>query len=349
MRNWFTKPTSSDVVDMHAPATETDVFYCYKLFLRRAPDEEGMRFWRAKLQREHVSVADLVQSFVVSEEFGRVNAVIKHVPVFTEGRRVERIELPDFAVYINRDDGTVGTAIASTHTYEPEVMRELNALLKPGDVYVDIGANIGFLSMLAAKRVGLAGTVIAFEPNPDNCALLRLSAQENGFRHVQVYQNAVADVAQSFMLESDGSNGRIITIAGADSGSTFGATDETALSHTTKTIVVAVVLDDMLAAQQRIDVIKIDIEGAEPRALAGMHALLKRHRPVIVSEFSPELIKVTSKVAPETYLNDLRSLGYALHVITDDGIAPLPESYADVEAHVMKPGREHIDILCRPL
>ena len=105
-------------------------------------------------------------------------------------------------------DYAVGHTVARTGSYEPEVSATLREVLPPGATFVDIGANIGWFSLLAASLVGPTGRVIAIEPNPRNVALLRQSAKDNGFDNIDVVTVALGERRGAAALETDGSNGR---------------------------------------------------------------------------------------------------------------------------------------------
>src|SRR5262249_57638786 len=92
----------------------------------------------------------------------------------------------------------------------PHVTRVIRALLQPGTVMVDIGANIGYYTLLAAARIGSTGKVIAFEPNVDNCTLLHKSLQANDFANVVLYNVAVAEAEGAVSLHISDSNGSIV-------------------------------------------------------------------------------------------------------------------------------------------
>ena len=113
-----------------------------------------------------------------------------------------------------RADYAVGHTIARTGNYAGEVSAALREQLAAGATFVDIGANIGWFSLLAASVVGPAGRVIAIEPNPNNVALLQHSAKDNSFDNIEVLPVAIADRAGAVALETDGSNGRVIPIDG---------------------------------------------------------------------------------------------------------------------------------------
>lgn len=242
------------------------------------------------------------------------------------------LRLPEFQLYVRLDDWVIGARIALRRSYEPHVARELRALLRPGLSVIDLGANIGYYTMLAAARVGPAGRVAAFEPGPSNAALLARSAAANGFRNVTLFPCAAAGAATVVDLLLDDSNGRLV-----------GAGTPGALR------VQAVSLDALLGPGYPVDLIKMDIEGAEGLALAGMRRLIAARRPIIVSEFSPAALRAVSRVEPAEYLARLRAPGYDLFVIDRArGLSPGPASDAEVMAHLAGSASEHLDLIARP-
>lgn len=248
-------------------------------------------------------------------------------------RRPVLLNLPDFKLYVRLDDWAVGARIAVKRGYEPHVTAVLRPLIEPGMVLVDIGANIGYYSLLAAARVGPGGKVIAFEPSAQNCELLRMSLAANGFANVVLHPYAVADADKVVGFDMGDSNGRIDPVN--PSASAFQ--------------VRAVRLDDFLRDEARIDLIKLDIEGAEGLALAGMRSLLHQHHPVIVTEFSPAALKARSGIAPEQYLAFLSDLGYAVFVIDrKQGRSARPQSQAEIMAQFAASASDHLDLLALP-
>src|SRR5215471_3088010 len=125
-------------------------------------------------------------------------------------RRPILLTLADFKIYVRLDDWAVGARIAVRRTHEPHVTCVMHPLLQPGAVIVDVGANIGYYTLLAASRIGHTGKVIAFEPSVENCALLRRSLQANHFENVVLHTVAVADTASIVGFRMHDSNGYII-------------------------------------------------------------------------------------------------------------------------------------------
>jgi len=242
------------------------------------------------------------------------------------------LNLPEFKLYVRLDDWVIGARIALRRTYEPHVSRQARALLRPGMRVIDLGANIGYYTLLAAARVGPAGGVAAFEPDPTNAALLARSVAANGFTNVTLFPCAAAGASAAVDLLLDDSNGRMV------GPGTPGARR-----------VQAVALDDLLGPGYRVDLIKMDIEGAEGLALAGMQMIIAANRPTIICEFSPPALRAVSKLAPEEYLARLRAPGYAVYVIDRaGGVGPRPQSDAEVMAQLAGGASEHLDLIARP-
>lgn len=158
--------------------------------------------------------------------------------------------------------------------YEPETSAYLARSLGPGQVFVDIGANHGYFSILAAALVGENGRVVAFEPNPRVFRQLQAHVALNHFdNRVTLVASALADApgeAKLYVSQDDWNSG-LSSLTPAASALEGGSLSE---SHT---VVVCVdTFDKWLASSglDRIDLMKIDVEGAEHKVLAGMSAAL---------------------------------------------------------------------------
>lgn len=244
------------------------------------------------------------------------------------------LNLGEFKMYVRLDDWAVGARIAVRRAYEEHVTRVIRTFLRPGVVVLDIGANVGYYTLLSAARISDTGKVIAFEPSSDNCALLRMSVRRNNFNNVVVHTKAVA------------SKNGYVGFGGRD-GSNGGVSLSINTSHPTQ--VEAVALDTFLQDESKIDLIKMDIEGAEGLALNGMKQLLQRHHPVILSEFSPDALRALSGISPEDYLNGLRALGYELRVISNGGVTNLPSQTNDeIMTIYAERGSDHLDLIAQP-
>jgi FkbM family methyltransferase len=231
---------------------------------------------------------------------------------------IRTVDMESFKLVTDRRDFAVGLAIGPGAPWEPHLSEFFVRSVKPGMTAIDIGANVGFHSMLLASLVGADGHVLAFEPNTENCRLIMLSAAENGFKHIELFPIALADApgALSF-TPAVGSNG-VLLPSGRDT-----------LLHPNCTIVPAMRLDDLIG-DRKIDFIKADIEGAEYRALSGATRVIARDRPIITSEFSLEMLGRVSGIKGADYLHWICSLGYRISIVKTDRSGL--ESVSDVEA-----------------
>jgi FkbM family methyltransferase len=162
-----------------------------------------------------------------------------------------------------------------TGTYEPGLLGLLEDELRAGDVALDVGAHVGVHALTAARRLRDlgGGRVIAFEPTPDSAAAVRAAAARNGLP-VEVVQAALGEAEGAVELRGDP---RYPT---HDAGvrSQFGAGEVVARAPVTTFDAWA-----RRAALDRLDVVKIDIEGAEILALRGMRETLRRLRPRLLA------------------------------------------------------------------
>lgn len=184
--------------------------------------------------------------------------------------------------------------------YEPERQSELVRLIGKGDVVRDVGANVGFYALLAGVLAGQEGRVLAFEPVAENVAILRRHLSLNDLEtRVEVVEAAVADKSGIRHF----------------SAGEYRATGK--LDRAGQIEVRVVSLDEMMAEGRlpRVDVIKIDVEGAELEVLEGAKEVLTRYRPRLVVELhNPEM----DRKCPEF----LRQLGYQIEPMDlwEDGV-----------------------------
>lgn len=160
-------------------------------------------------------------------------------------------------------------------TNELPVQEAIASRLQPSAVFYDVGANLGFFSMIAARLVGPSGQVCAFEPLPENLRLIRENAAANGFTHIQAFETAVgAKSGTTDLFLADWKGGATIA-AGARPPDAAG-----------KLPVPLVSLDDALERWKLRppDFVKIDVEGAEAAVLEGMQGILRRYRPTVLYE-----------------------------------------------------------------
>jgi FkbM family methyltransferase len=173
------------------------------------------------------------------------------------------------AVFMDLDPGRyLDGEILRTGLFEAELTRYFQRVLTPGMVCVDVGANIGYYTILFARR---CRRVLAFEPMPDYQAALRRAIEANGLSQVEMFDCGLSNVA-----------GRWPVAVGQCSATLHWVADERP-RHVEEASFHR--LDDLVS--ERVDLIKIDVDGHELRVLEGAANVLHAHRPIVVFEVSP--------------------------------------------------------------
>ena len=201
-------------------------------------------------------------------------------------------------------------------TYQPEVAHAIVGNLPPGGTFVDVGANFGYMTMLAARQAGSTGRVFAVEPCPEIADLLREHLKRNDLRNVTVIQAGCSNQATSLPLY----------VAAASNPGKTSLSSDNAQSRRSVPVEVAP-LDCLLLKYNpgRVDVLKIDVEGAELQVLQGAMETLKHFRPVIVAEIDSRLL-ASFGTTPEDIFRLLGDLGYEHEPLSEHDIIarPLP-------------------------
>jgi len=179
------------------------------------------------------------------------------------------------------------------------------SVVKKGMTVVDIGANLGCYTLMAANLVGEKGKVFSFEPDPENFSLLLKNIEANGYQNVKAFDMAISDKSgeiKLFLSEEHRGEHKIY-----DSG------------EKRQTIYVKTSPLDTFFKKEypRIDIIKIDVEGAEGMVFAGMKQIIKANpRVVIFTEFWPKALEMAGS-SPKDLLKTVRDQGFLIYIINE--------------------------------
>lgn len=196
--------------------------------------------------------------------------------------KYSKMELPDKDVVLvsngmqikvrNPQVSAIGRSIFNTGLWEPEVSEVVESIVKPGMTVIDVGADIGYYTLLLARLVGPSGKVLAFEPIPAAKAYLDFNVELNHLDAVQTFPVALFDKSGEALLEDPLRASRI------NPGKKTAAGNDIAVS--------LVVLDESWPTYgiERVDFVKIDVEGAELNVLKGMEHTLRMFHPHILVE-----------------------------------------------------------------
>jgi FkbM family methyltransferase len=314
-------------------ASAKDVRACYRLLLGREPDERGLCGHIHKIASRPTPVDELVTNFVSSSEFRHR---LQRTFTFTTGTP-EPVDLhAGFRLYVRPDDVEVGEALRTGRAYEEHVTRRLTDFLSPGSVFVDVGASLGFFTVLAGRLVGPAGRVISCEPGPQNHSVLLLNIVTNNLKNVELCPLAVSDGPGILFYSRSGGNGVIDEYDGDPAS--LGVGD----------LVEARALDRLIDPDVQVDVMKVDVEGAEGQVFRGAEKTLRRCSPTIFFEFSPPALEVRSGMTGIEMLSLLAGLGYDFEILLPDRADIPVSSPKDVLRIFNESTNDHLDILARP-
>jgi len=205
-------------------------------------------------------------------------------------------------------------------------------LIKKGDVVVDIGANIGYYSLIFAKLVGNNGKVYAFEPEPNNFELLKKNVMINDYTNVELICKGVSNENGNvnFYLDNKNKGGHslIDTIKEKES------------------IKIDLIRLDDYIQDQRIAFIKIDIEGYEFEAIKGMSRILQKTNNVkLMTEFNPYLLK-KSGIEPIEYLKLLKDFGFNIYNLEKKNKKVVPIKFTEFVKTYSPNRRDNTNLLC---
>ena len=197
-------------------------------------------------------------------------------------RSIRVVPIEDFLIGVPAEEWRMEAFLRHRGWPEPGLVKVFRETVQPGMVVVDVGASFGFFTLLAARQLRGDGRIHSFEPAPSTFDLLKKNFQLNGF-----LESGIASFHQAAAADSDGS--ATLSVFADDSGhnTLFGAGDgdESVPVRTTR-------LDEALKGEARIDVVKIDAEGADLAVLRGMRRVIARNPNIrIFMEFAPSNLR----------------------------------------------------------
>jgi FkbM family methyltransferase len=227
----------------------------------------------------------------------------------------ESVTLPEGKLFLNKKDAVVSGALSLGvyERYETELFR---SVLKEGMTVLDIGANIGYYTVIAMNRVGLSGKVFSFEPEPENFAFLQKNIDAQKTKNARAFFFGLADKPSRSNLYLSSDNKGKHSLSQSD--------------EMKESIVVSIETGDRLlqtVGVSNVDIIKMDVEGSEPLALNGLEAILTKSSPCILfCEYHPEAL-TRSGFSPISFLQNIESKGFSIHEIrdTENKIVPVKD------------------------
>jgi FkbM family methyltransferase len=281
-------------------ATLDDLWNCYRLLLDRRPDAGGFERFSHGV-REGMPLRNLVDMFIGSEEFAcRFTRQQAEPPT--------RATINGTALYAPVPQTPAERHVLATGQHKPHLAGAISSLLADGQFILDVGAGIGEFTTLAARKVGPRGRIVSLEPDPQLLRLLLANITALSLKNADILPFAAADGDGFVALVK---RGAIMTAKDVGHHDLTGAT--------AVPIVYARTIDSIVPAEQKVDMIRLALDGFDHRAMAGATKLLESWHPPILGEYAPGLLHEFSGIEPQAYLRFLQARGYRRFVaITRD-------------------------------
>ena len=245
----------------------------------------------------------------------------------------KQVEIHGATVVLNPTDPVVSGAL-HFGVYEKAETRFFQSACRDGMTFLDVGANLGYYTALAARAVGPNGRVLAVEPDPDSFGYLEQTIAANAVGNVQAFPVAASDAPATLPLyiSTDNRGDNRLYASG---------------KARPQVEVAARPLDALLRENKidTVDLIKIDVQGYEPKVIAGLRETITASPNLtLLTEFWPQGIDEAGEDANE-FLQTLRELGLTLHELQPDG--SLAELTDDTDLIARHQGRRYTNLIGR--
>jgi FkbM family methyltransferase len=268
-----------------------EIRWAYRLFLDREPENERV------LEQPFPGTEMLRRAFLSSEEFREKNRDL----TFDFPCWVIKETKYGFRLWVALNELAICRPVLMD-VYEDAEAKFVTSLVRPGDHAIDAGANIGFFTMLLAATVGPGGSVRAFEPLEYLFDALGRSTGENHFEaRVESHRLALSDAHGTAHLRHAPATANF-------GGAHLVAAGETPHGHEDVAVLTAPL--DSFLDDRRVAFIKMDVEGAEPKVVAGAAKLLERDHPVILAELHNAQLRAVSGISATEFIAHMHELGY---------------------------------------
>lgn len=244
-----------------------------------------------KFISKHLSGTNISRNPIARKFINIMNSKLKLEYVLIDGKKL----------FLDESD-SLFLSLSSHETMQVSLSKKE---IKKGDVVLDIGAHIGYYTILFSELVGPEGKVYSFEPHPKNFHLLKKTVETNNLKNVEIFQNIVSDKNGSvdfYLSKLDSIGNRMYNSDEADS----------------KIEINSITIDEFLKNRdKKIDFIKMDIQGAEVLAIEGMKNTLTNNSNIkIIQEWWPSAIEKYGKTA-DSHLIFLEKLGFYFYVVDE--------------------------------
>jgi len=297
----------------------------FKAYLEKTPPQAELDWYVNAIRKEQMRLVDVPNHLKQLEEYDGVKRW-KHGCVYT---------IFGTKMYLNKNDRDHSRILGYLNYWELEESKFLKSFVKEGMQILDIGANIGYYTLLFSKWAGQNGKVFSFEPSPENFALLLTNLQANQCKNVFPYQNAVTNHTDSeylYLSQTNPGDHRICDFYAYEHD-----------DHRDKIKVETKSLDSFFNSDQKIDLIKMDIEGAEGLALQGMTNLINKNKKLLLfTEFWPYAIE-QSGFTPKEFIEQILQLGFKIFILSNGKKQQISSQFKLIEEYSIS---DQVNLFC---
>lgn len=239
-----------------------------------------------------------------------------------------------FKIYLNPNNGFIDGEIYWKGVYEEEMLSFLKKHLSKGDVYVDVGANIGQHALFASRIVGDTGVVYAFEPNYPVYDQFKRSIVASEIINIKLFNMGLGTQKKDTVLYVNPIN------KGGSSLIEYSANME-------EVKIVIETGDSVLQDLPKVDFVKIDVEGFELEALEGLIKTLQKNKPKILLEFTPIFYNKKNTDDASKIINFLYELGYSIQDLESTHPEKIYSSKEDMNNWLHNLKKDQTNIFCQ--
>ncbi|MDH3618106.1 MAG: FkbM family methyltransferase [Nitrosopumilus sp.] len=274
------------------------IIQTYQEKLLRNIGEHELLYFFNQFKSDKLNQSSLISLLESSEEFKSLYDLKNGFTMTNQG----------FGIYLDPNDQIISRYIAIKKIWEPDETNFFNKSIDKGMTIIDIGANIGYFTLLFSKLVGDSGKVITFEPNPHSFKILKKNVQSNKIKNITLFSNAIGKSNHStklFLSKINSGDNRISE-----------KIIETSDLQRESVDVDVVTLDDTLR-NMSIDFLKIDAQGSEMNIIQGAKNIIKNNDQIkLIIEFWP-IGLIAHDCKPIDFLYELKSLGLIIYDLDD--------------------------------
>ena len=320
-------------MDMTDSRLKNEIRRHYLEILEREPDPGGLEFYFGKIKRNELKLESLPEIFQNSPEYAMLHQKkgtlgASNAPKHTqEDKPGGKVTMEGHTIFFDPNDKVLSETFSRAE-YEKATTDAVKRLVKPGMNVINIGANVGYFTLLMARLVGPSGRVFAFEPFQNTAGYLQKNVDANGYANVEVHVKAVSNKKGTADF----------WVGGSSTHSFLSELKTQKYPELTRVRVGTTTIDDFLRGRDtRIDFVMMDAEGSEKYILEGMHDTLQANPSMgIITEYNPYTLKL-AETDGISFLNLIGSLGFSMFLIDEKDGKIKPATKDQIFAEITYP------------